>query len=357
MLVYVGSPDPPSVVNDVFNNTFDRFPLSRVCSTSSVMHVKNGQMLSQASSAKTLSRQLVLLPGERRGWWSKHKYDRRTRMTSTVLGAVDDCPAKLLLDSGANVSILTTSFARKLGLLKHIQPDSQLHVQGISSKPLSMIGKVKIKITLMKTIVYFYEVWISDHQAGVDLLLGVDFLMSAGIRLDLYSGRAILPDEIRVPLSNIKDVHENTMARRYMIGPVEDLFIPSHGSEIFRVRLPKDPVGLVLWVSRGKRWVPTVVYTKTGEPKYIRITNISDVAQAIKRHEPVGQLVHEDHVPLKLGYVRTNSCRYQEWQTLAFEGKYSRRQEAELDDEFEQWVRDNPALPNKAPMPDRKSVV
>jgi hypothetical protein len=94
-----------------------------------------------------------------------------------------------------------------------------------------------------------------------------------------------------------------------------------------------------------------VVYTKTGEPKYIRITNISDVAQSIKRHEPVGQLVHEDHVPLKLGYVRTNSCRYQEWQTLAFERKYSRRQEAELDDEFEHWVRDNPALPNKAPMP------
>jgi hypothetical protein len=184
-----------------------------------------------------------------------------------------------------------------------------------------MIGKVKIKITLMKTIVYFYEVWISDHKAGVDLLLGVDFLMSAGIRLDLYSGREILPDEIRIPLSNIKDVHENTMARRYMIGPVEDLFIPSHGSEFFRVRLPKDPAGLVLWVSRGKRWVPTVVYTKTGEPKYIRITNISDVAQSVKRHEPVGELVHEDHVPLKLGYVRTNSCRYQEWQTLAFEGK------------------------------------
>ena len=128
MLVYVGSYDPPSIDNYVFNNKNAQIDMRYVSSISSLSHIGNGQKLYQVNSAKNIPRQLVLLPGEKRGWWSKHKYDRRARMTSTVLGQVDNNPAKILLDSGANVSILTTSFARKIGLLKHAQSASQLQV-------------------------------------------------------------------------------------------------------------------------------------------------------------------------------------------------------------------------------------
>ena len=224
MLVYVGFNNSPSVADSAANNKVVSPNVLRL-SAASVSTTADPSIELNAFPVGEASRKLVLQPGERRGWWSKHRYDRRTRMTSTVLGSVDDRPAKILLDSGANVSILATSFARKLGLLKHAHTNTNLQVQGISNEALQMAGKIKIKITLMQTIVYFYEVWISDHHAGVDLLLGVDFLMSAGIRLDLYSGRAILPDEIRVPLLNIKDARENNSARRIMVGPVEDLTI------------------------------------------------------------------------------------------------------------------------------------
>ncbi|GMF52177.1 unnamed protein product [Phytophthora fragariaefolia] len=38
------------------------------------------------------------------------------------------------------------------------------------------------------------------HHAGVDLILGTDFMIPAGIRLDLYYSTARLPDEVEIPL-------------------------------------------------------------------------------------------------------------------------------------------------------------
>ncbi|KAI9981163.1 hypothetical protein PInf_010793 [Phytophthora infestans] len=38
------------------------------------------------------------------------------------------------------------------------------------------------------------------HHAGVDLILGTDFMIPAGIRLDLYNSAVKLPDEIMIPL-------------------------------------------------------------------------------------------------------------------------------------------------------------
>ena len=38
------------------------------------------------------------------------------------------------------------------------------------------------------------------HHAGVDLILGTDFMIPAGIRLDLYNATAKLPEGIVVPL-------------------------------------------------------------------------------------------------------------------------------------------------------------
>ena len=36
------------------------------------------------------------------------------------------------------------------------------------------------------------------HHAGVDLILGTDFMIPAGIMLDVYNAAAKLPDEIVV---------------------------------------------------------------------------------------------------------------------------------------------------------------
>ncbi|OWZ13270.1 Eukaryotic/viral aspartic protease [Phytophthora megakarya] len=39
-----------------------------------------------------------------------------------------------------------------------------------------------------------------EHSAGVDVVLGTDFMIPAGVRLDLFHGTARLPDEVTVPL-------------------------------------------------------------------------------------------------------------------------------------------------------------
>ncbi|OWY91170.1 hypothetical protein PHMEG_00040368 [Phytophthora megakarya] len=57
-----------------------------------------------------------------------------------------------------------------------------------------------VKITLGWERVYEFEVWIMEHSAGVDVVLGTDFMIHAVVRLDLFHGTARLPDEVTVPL-------------------------------------------------------------------------------------------------------------------------------------------------------------
>ncbi|POM76328.1 Hypothetical protein PHPALM_6441 [Phytophthora palmivora] len=57
-----------------------------------------------------------------------------------------------------------------------------------------------VKINLGWERVYEFEMWIMNHSAGVELILGTDFMIPAGVRLDLFHGTARLPDEVMVPL-------------------------------------------------------------------------------------------------------------------------------------------------------------
>ncbi|POM80745.1 Hypothetical protein PHPALM_1377 [Phytophthora palmivora] len=57
-----------------------------------------------------------------------------------------------------------------------------------------------VKITLGWERVCEFEMRIMNHSAGVDVVLGTDFMIPAGVRLDLFHGAAILPDEVMVPL-------------------------------------------------------------------------------------------------------------------------------------------------------------
>ncbi|OWZ15540.1 hypothetical protein PHMEG_00010802 [Phytophthora megakarya] len=57
-----------------------------------------------------------LLPGERLGWWSAQRYDKRKRMRALVMGAVNDVRTKIVLDTRANVSVVSASHANRLRL-------------------------------------------------------------------------------------------------------------------------------------------------------------------------------------------------------------------------------------------------
>ncbi|OWY98398.1 LOW QUALITY PROTEIN: hypothetical protein PHMEG_00030850 [Phytophthora megakarya] len=81
---------------------------------------------------------MKLLPGERMGWWSSQRFDRRVRMRALVRGAVNDVRTLILLDTGANVGITTTKLARRLRLESIQEHGRQLEVQGIQEGKMSL---------------------------------------------------------------------------------------------------------------------------------------------------------------------------------------------------------------------------
>ncbi|OWZ14263.1 Eukaryotic/viral aspartic protease [Phytophthora megakarya] len=134
------------------------------------------------------------------GWWSSQRYDKRKRMRVLVLGAVDDTRTKILLDTGANVSVISAAYAKRLRLREVPDLGRSLEIRGINPGVLGTRRRALVKITLGWERVYEFKMWIMDHSAGVDVVLGTDFMISAGVRLDLFHGTARLPDEVVVPM-------------------------------------------------------------------------------------------------------------------------------------------------------------
>ncbi|OWZ12470.1 hypothetical protein PHMEG_00014363 [Phytophthora megakarya] len=128
--------------------------------------------------AKTMK----LLSGERTGWWSSQRFDRRVINASSL----NDVRTSILLDTGANVSIITTKLARRQRLEPIQEHGRQLEVQGIQEGNVSTTTRVKAKGTLGWNTVYEFEIW-------VEVVLGTDLMIPAGIHLDLFNATAKLP--------------------------------------------------------------------------------------------------------------------------------------------------------------------
>ncbi|GMF57299.1 unnamed protein product [Phytophthora fragariaefolia] len=129
------------------------------------------------------------------------------------------------------------------------------------------------------------------HHAGVDLILGTDFMIPAGIRLDLYNSTARLPDEVEIPLIKSRGVWltEPTYGDRISDGPAESLIIPARMIAEFTLRRKQPSEDThEFWVRRTKDWIPTVSHSSR-------------------------------ELPPDDGYVRLNSAKYSDWQVLAYE--------------------------------------
>ncbi|GMF51130.1 unnamed protein product [Phytophthora fragariaefolia] len=99
--------------------------------------------------------------------------------------------------------------------------DRQIDVQGIEKGQVLTSSRETVKVTLGWHVVYEFGVRIIPHHAGVDLILGTDFMIPAGIRLDLYNSTARLPDEVEIPLIKSRSawLTEPTYGNRVSDGP------------------------------------------------------------------------------------------------------------------------------------------
>ncbi|GMF48452.1 unnamed protein product [Phytophthora fragariaefolia] len=133
-----------------------------------------------------------------------------------------------------------------------------MEIQGFTKGTMATTKRALAKVTLGWNQVYEYELWVMDHGAGVDVVLGTDFMIPAGVRLDLFQATARLPDEVEIPLIKTRrmaDTREE--GPRVPDGPTEVLTIPGHESRDYRpMRQSPTNEAHELWVRRTKALLP-----------------------------------------------------------------------------------------------------
>ncbi|GMF32018.1 unnamed protein product [Phytophthora fragariaefolia] len=203
---------------------------------------------------------IKLLSGERLGWWSAQKFDKRVRMRALVQGAVNDARTRILLDTGANVSVISERFAKQLRIRKVRDHGRCMEIQDFTKGTMATTKRALAKVTLGCNQVYEYELWVMDHGAGVDVVLRTDFMIPAGVLLDLFHTTARLPDEFEIPLIKTQRMADTREECPHVPdGPTEVLTIPGHESQDYRpMRQPPTNETYELWVRRTKELIPKV---------------------------------------------------------------------------------------------------
>ena len=93
-------------------------------------------------------------------------------------------------------------------------------------------GSTKIKITLNGSLVYYLDFWVGD-QVGQEVILGMDFMVPAGIRLDLADGTMVLPDEVRIRREGRRPLYGSFM--QPIVTPEQHLVLPVGRSAEIRI--------------------------------------------------------------------------------------------------------------------------
>ncbi|GMF40054.1 unnamed protein product [Phytophthora fragariaefolia] len=213
---------------------------------------------------------IKLLLGERLGWWSPQKFDKRVRMRALVQGAVNDARTRILLDTGANVSVISERFAKQLRLREVRDHGRCMEIQGFTKGTMATTKRALAKVTLGWNQVHEYELWVMHHGAGVDVGLGTDFMIPAGVRLDLFHATARLPDKVEIPLIKTQRMADTRDEGPHVPdGPTEVLTIPGHESRDYRpMRQPPINATHVLCVRRTKELLPKVVVDEAVYGRY-----------------------------------------------------------------------------------------
>ncbi|GMF46776.1 unnamed protein product [Phytophthora fragariaefolia] len=294
---------------------------------------------------------IKLFSGERLGWWSAQKFDNRVRMRALVQGAVNDARTRILLDTGANVSVISEHFAEQLRLREVRDHGRRMEIQGFTKGTMATTKRALAKVTLGWNQVYEYELWVMDHGAGVNVVLGTEFMIPAGVRRGLFHATAQLPDEVEIPLVKTQLMADTREEGPHVPdGPTEVLTIPGHASRDYRpMRQPPTNETHELWVRRTKEFIPKVVEFRRGRPRRVRVTNISDRLVTCPVHLPLLLWVPRGDLPRTEGYLGLGSDKYNEWRVLA----YSRSTDSDLykaeGEIYKRWLAAQPSAVETVP--------
>ncbi|KAE9164846.1 hypothetical protein PF002_g31503 [Phytophthora fragariae] len=151
--------------------------------------------------------EIDLQPGERRGYW-KHYAPHKWYKQAKIHGKLNNHRAVLLLDTGAEVSILDTTFAREVGCLMDTEITQEC--VGICDETYYTVGRTRVKVTLAGNLVYYMHLWVGD-LVGQHAILGMNFMVPAGVRIDTADRTACLPDEVHIQMNGRRPLYGTRM--------------------------------------------------------------------------------------------------------------------------------------------------
>ncbi|OWY98928.1 LOW QUALITY PROTEIN: Aspartic protease [Phytophthora megakarya] len=221
-----------------------------------------------------------LRDGECYGWWTTRQPGKEKRRIATVHGAVNDVITRILLDTGASLSMISLDLARKLKL------------------KLNRQNQVKV-------VVYIMEMWVANIGEGLDVLLGMDFIFVQGCA----SVFERLPDE-----ESILMYDENVRVPQSVDLPVtspENLYLMPGEHAVVRIQYGHtNPEREVVWAGRGDRWVTKIVYQVRSWPVAIKVVNVSKHSVWIDMRTPLARIAHYGSFPQAGRFVRPGTRAY-----------------------------------------------
>ncbi|KAE9051437.1 hypothetical protein PR001_g1455 [Phytophthora rubi] len=256
-----------------------------------------------------------------------------SREVASVHGAVNDIRVQILLDTGASGSMVSLNLARRLKLKLQMLPEP-IKVSALGGVPTYIAASARVKITLGVRVVYVMSVWVTNIGEDVEVLLGMNFMYAAGVRLCVREGLVQLPDEETILMSG--------GASRQHIGldlPVlstRSLYLRPGEHATVRIEYGQsNPQRDVVWAGRGDRWVTQVIYTAQSWATSVKVVNISEQMVWIDTRTPLARIVEFGSFPHSGRFVRPGCQKYKEWQQLIYESTPSpemRKRERELDE-------------------------
>lgn len=195
----------------------------------------------EKEDAKNQVAAVRLNEGETRGWWRDHPVVANEAVQVFVEGAINDEALPLMLDTGANISIVHSSLVKALGVrVRMFGEDTKFY--GVSDTALAAYGKATLKIRVGPSVIYEAEVWVGDFEAHSLIILGTDFMTRAGVRVDLLNKECALPEEEPVVMLTRENLREAKYLEVYdRAAKSKDEILLKDLCNVAAVRLPGDP--------------------------------------------------------------------------------------------------------------------
>ncbi|OWZ08882.1 LOW QUALITY PROTEIN: hypothetical protein PHMEG_00018504 [Phytophthora megakarya] len=185
-----------------------------------------------------------------------------------------------------------------------------MHRENGSDKPRSQAGSLKRERKNQDqdhvSGCIFFDICIGD-LSGQNAILGVDFMVPVGVRIDLADGSMHLPDKVGIPLNCRKRLYGEKISDSRTIST-------NHGWSVGRNSGEDKIVGHREIVGDQRRTMGADSDGRPGRIRYLVISNIGEEILRLDHCLDVGMILDQDKAPRSPGFVSVGSRRYREWQ-------------------------------------------